>query len=586
MIEVELMNDKEAQLANDYPKIQNDFYNGRITDETMTGYVTQPFWHSVIHSRKRMNKKGVRLETTPVKRTKKPGFIKREELSGIEVSDYHQKVVERKKVFFGNRCIYKKKDKKIYNTSILNMKRDENFCVCPNCGASAPVSSFVNGCDFCGNKFLVNASDNKISSFSSRENTGGRVLSVFLKLIISLVAVLLLAAVIVVTGFVLAIIFDSGVGWYTYPELKTMLSRYVLFCTGIIPPIFKFVILTLIVFMVIGICVVKKFKHRIQGTDIVRDLVREVVPEDFAQNLEYKLRSIHYADAPGQVAAFSTFDMTNIIENYSDVIETSMNKLSFIDTAKDSRGVYVDVEVSLNNLRLVNEKIVEDCELVKVRMLARHDMVEQKVNSIASYKCSNCGGSIDLLEGGFCSSCGKAVDYGKYNWLIDSYEIVGKAPKEFNRIRWLLVGVYTVMVLIVGGIFYLENTRNIMIYLHLDEAYAKASEAFDEIEAFDDVCDDVRLSERKDYDIIQMYTYESDYVKNDAADYISYLWTIGFDESDDSNPVGSGEYDNVVKLERPYKFESELLRGELTGQIVIIEYDDGGDEVNVIYDVE
>lgn len=585
-MDYEQRNNIEQELAQNYPNLQNAFYTGKLSSEGLTNYVTQPFWNSVVHSKKCINRNGARIECTTVGRIKAPRLLNKDVQEEVEVKNYQQKVVERKKVFFNNRCIYRKKDRKIYNTSVINVAADPDAdVICPNCGARSKMSTFTDGCDFCNTKFMISTSTNKISSFSSMENTKGKIGRLFAKLLAILGITALVIGIAIVAIFVTVLFFQTSIGWYEIPEVKTGLAKYFMLALGLFPEILKVLFITLVLFGIVGSIFFKNSYKKIRGDFIVSDFVRDIVPEEFAQNIEHKLRAIHYADNAHEVAVFASTDLSNIVQSYNDVIECSMNGMTFIDTGKTPYGVFVDVEVTLNNLRLIGERVKEETERVKLRLFARNDMVEQNYNTIARYTCPGCGSSIDLFNGGVCDSCGTQIDYAKYSWLISSYEKLGKAPNVFSRVKLMLVGIYVGIIFVLSGIFVANNRRDVETYLQLDDLYRQASEEFNEIDSLDEVCDNVELVDSQRYDIIWMDKYETEYAKNDVASYQSYLWTMGFDE-DDELEKGTGKYDNVIKLTRSHNFGNDYLQDEIGTQIVIIEYDDGGDYINIIFDVE
>jgi uncharacterized membrane protein YvbJ len=142
-------------------------------------------------------------------------------------------------------------------------------------------------------------------------------------------------------------------------------------------------------------------------------------------------------------------------------------------------------------------------------MVARNDMKELRFDSALSYKCESCGGSIDLFEGGFCMHCGKAVDYGKYNWIIAGYKKLGKAPNTYKRMRLLFTGILMTVILILSVAFVASNRNTINMYVNIKAAYEFAAGEFDEIKPLDKVCDNTKLIESKQFDIIHMNKYES-----------------------------------------------------------------------------
>ena len=577
--------DIEKELVNNYPNLQNAYYTGKLSGEKLTNYVTQSFWYSLFHSKKSMDRKGVTIERCPAGKATTPRIKAKKTSGDINVREYHQKVMERKKVYFGDKCIYNKKTRMLYNTTVIDIESDDKEIVCPSCGAKGPASSFVDGCDFCNTKFVINKSQNKISSFSPRDNTKSKIVRMFVKLLIGLAAIAAILGIAAIVSLGISVYFSTVKDWYEQAELKTGVAKVVIFAMYILPEVLKVLGISLFVFVIVGVILIRSSTRRIQGEHVVTDLAREIVPEHFAGDLEYKLRSIHYADKQKEVATISTVDLGADIAAYKDVLETSMNQMTFVDAGRCPEGIYVDVEARLNNLRLINGRVKEDIERVRVRMLARHDMKGQSFDSVDCYRCSSCGGSVDLFEGGFCMSCGTPIDYGKYNWLIAGYERLGKAPNTFKRTRLLLVGILATVLLIFGGIFYMNNTKEVYIFMHLEELYVEMSEEFDDIKNLDEINENVTHLGTEKYDVIRMEKYRVEDLDRDMYSYIEYLLSLGFKESDEY-VRGTGEYEKAIRFQRVYEFENEYLKSEASYQVILIEFDEDGDELNIIYDVE
>ena len=575
----------ENELVNNYPNLQNAYYTGKLSGEKLTNYVTQSFWYSLFHTKKSMDRKGVTIEAVPAGRVSPPRIKAKKTVGDVSVREYHQKVTERKKVYLGDKCIYSKKNRKLYNTTVIDVDTDEREIVCPSCGAKGPASSFVDGCDFCNTRFVINKSENKISSFSPRDNTKSKIVRMFVKLIIALAVIAVILGIAAIVSLGVSIYYGTAIGWYEDPEVKTGAARIFIFATYILPEVLKVIGITFVVFLVVGFFLIRSSTRRIQGEEIVNGLVREIIPEHFAGDLEYKLRSIHYAESQREVSTITTVDLGADIEAYKDVLDTSMNKMTFMDAGICPEGIYVDVEARLNNLRLINTRVKEETERVKVRMLARYDMREQSFESVACHRCAGCGGSVDVFEGGYCMSCGTPIDYGRYNWIVSGYERLGKAPNTFKRTRLLLVGILAAVLLIFGGIFYLNNTKEVYIFMHLRELYNEMSEEFDDIKNFDEVCENAEHVGTEKYDVIRMEKYQTDDFDRDLYSYIEYLLELGFEESDEDQR-GTGEYEKVIRFQRRYESDNKYLKDEASYQIILIEFDENGNELNIIYDVE
>ena len=152
----------------------NAYYKGQADDTDLMSRTTQPFWQSMRLSKKRLETKGLTMETRLVPHTKhnsgRDGGVMVQkngsDLSGCSICD-----MKTERIFWKDgKRIYKKRDREICTTSILQSDVEAGQAACPNCGYVAPISSFIDGCDSCGSKYTVSDFEAKISGFSLEEN--------------------------------------------------------------------------------------------------------------------------------------------------------------------------------------------------------------------------------------------------------------------------------------------------------------------------------------------------------------------------------------------------------------------------------
>ena len=56
-----------------------------------------------------------------------------------------------------------------------------DMAICPNCGHEGKLSSYIDGCDACGAKFLVSDFETKVSGFSLEEDAQRQSISNYIK---------------------------------------------------------------------------------------------------------------------------------------------------------------------------------------------------------------------------------------------------------------------------------------------------------------------------------------------------------------------------------------------------------------------
>lgn len=65
--------------------------------------------------------------------------------------------------------------------SFLKADVQGDMVICPNCGHEGKLTSYIDGCDACGAKFLVSDFETKVSGFSLEEDARQKSISNFMK---------------------------------------------------------------------------------------------------------------------------------------------------------------------------------------------------------------------------------------------------------------------------------------------------------------------------------------------------------------------------------------------------------------------
>ena len=301
--------------------------------------------------------------------------------------------------------------------------------------------------------------------------------------------------------------------------------------------------------------------------------------DDFAQNLEFKLLNIHFASMSKEVNAYATFDLSDVIKNYKDVIECTLSKLTFNGIRKHADTYYVDANLICALTKYRKNKIRVESEKVSVTLSAPLSLQTKRLGNIHCYYCPNCSGSIDLLNGGICTYCGTKLDYSKYSWMIERYESKGKVTNPFTKIKWSLLAIYTAMFLIISGMILAANSDLIYQLAHYDECVAFCMDEYDSIATMDEVLDGVVLVSSEDNATLRTCHYSTKNSALSATDaakaYCEYLNSQGFHIKDKSD--GYRMYYKVVA-------NSELrLEGHLDLEI---RYDYFDEEITIDYSID
>ena len=520
------LKDKMLKKAVEFSRVQNEYYTDKMNDEDITEIATQPFWQSMRLNKRRLQEKNLTVVTERKKEPKESILNEKEFSDGRNVVGTFERIgVEEKKVFRNGEEIFSKKDEKKCTISLLRAEGNGEEAVCPNCGALGKISTFIDGCDYCQSKFKVEDFEEKISAFSVEENTEKKVRVVLKNLAFILLGILGISVVVFVAAFILAIIFSI-----TDVNLKaeTNMSIVVMFLFQLIPIVFKLFLSTGIILVIVGGAIYVKCKDRIVNAGVVKKVMPGFSEYDFAQNLEYKLRNIHYAKEAKEVNVFTHFDLSQEIKKYEDVIDCSMVKLKFLQAKETAAGYEIDAEANLLLMKYNGKRVKEESEKVTFRMSARKGLDEKNVGAIRRYPCPNCGSNISLLEGGICEYCGTSLDYDKYSWMFEEYKSLGKTTNLYKKTKAQLIGIYLIILLVESFMQYLSDPRTFYQLMHMPECFELSQDTFDMVDTFDDVVRRSELIEEEIGYVDRRQVYSTPDGLDSCEEYIEYLEEEGF----------------------------------------------------------
>lgn len=557
--------------ATSFLNTQNQYFSGQITDARMTEITTQPFWQSMRLSKKRLEEKELIAETTVAKAAAPMKFISDTSNSRSEIGNFSQPLKEHKKIYSRGKLIYNKKDDKICMVSAIKANGDGENATCPNCGGVSKISTYIDGCDFCGSKFTVNDFEEKISSFSMEENTPKKVLNAF-KYIVLVVGILAgVFGLVSVLSIILAVILDMF-------SISSTLESYTLIIYMVASEIFpifgKIFTSTGTIFIFVFIFAFILLGRQVTNTKMVKSQIRKFSPEDFTQNLEFKLRNIHFASDAKEVNVYSHFDLSNVITNYKDVIECTLSRLSFKSVHQKDNKFFLEANLICSLTKYCDEKVWVESEKVAITVSAPEDLQAQTLGSIHCYYCPNCSSSINLLNGGVCDYCGTKLDYSKYSWMIEHYESNGKVMNPFAKIKWLLLAIYAGLFIVLSLITLSTNYESIYQTAHYEDCFEVCHEEFDTVALMYEVVPGILPYSTKNSATERVQSYyvdDTDLTASEAVQaYGEYLGQEGFHLKDVSDT--SYLYYRVVSYPDIYlegHFELEISYDEETGEIVV-----------------
>jgi len=503
------------------------FFRGEETKENLIDSVTQPFWQSTQISKKRLDQKGLLLDISIYDDAKlarvDTGFPDTQADGGNIVKSSRRDVIAVRKIYCGDKLIYKQKNKEISHVHLLKSKVIGDKAECPNCGHLGKISDFIDGCNYCGSKYVVKDFEPKVSGFSLEENTGKKSRSTFFKGLLTLAIVtVLIVALGIVSLMILASLLQAG------NDGKDAIISLLpgLFAMTYVPALIKSFIIMSALFSVFGVFLYLIYQRNIFGEEIVKAVIPNFSAYDFYQNLEYKLRSIHMADDAHKVSSFATFDLGSIVANYQNVVDCNMTRLIFQKARKNGSQYEIEAVVTLRLFWYDGKKVKNRYEKVKCILSGTDDILKNNYFAIREYKCPDCGGNINILDGGNCQYCKTKLDYSKFGWMLEDYKIIKKDSNIYRNIKVAMILLYTaVLVFQFGAATKKDGTFNEFFQLsqHIDEIM---DVVFHMVPLPEEMDSSLKQISYTDQEWERLYLYDASW--EDCTAYRDYLLQYGY----------------------------------------------------------
>jgi len=277
---------------------------------------------------------------------------------------------------------------------VLRSTTGKGLYVCPNCGAEMSLEKLLDGCDYCNSKFDISAYKDKVISvnrvYSRHEQRGNR----------------------------------AHIGHWILAFLASILLPAPFI--QIFPPL---ILLIPIGMLVTGVLMIINVPKLSQEQDVHNHFLNilcqnnpGIVVEEFIASLDSKIKSVHFAENPQDVAAFVKCDITPYLQANRNIIRCEAGRFMIQDYRMDETFQYIKLH------RGVRVLIDEGSHIKEKRGILELTLAKQRVykhkSDISMFTCQHCGATISLVEGGVCKYCGTMMDYDAYDWVIIDYRIV------------------------------------------------------------------------------------------------------------------------------------------------------------------
>lgn len=435
-------------IANGFPISMQKYDMDEISDEDMIKLTTQVFWQNMRLGKKRLQKHNLKkkLELYRPRIIINMGFY--DARSGITLykkgynyTGLHQLYAISKKTYYsGTKKIYTKKQNDISLTYLLQGIADGDTAVCPNCGNTAKIYTYSDGCDYCNQKFEVTDFEPKISSFYLQPDTA-KTFNFILGLLRFLPQILMFL-ISVLTIF--AYVYENEVSKSVAESLYNIMLQ--IFAN---PTFVMMVIIQLILFSIfMSSWLLNPFKKNIWGAEKIQPVFPEFSVTDFLQNLEYRLKTIFLADTVQEAETFAVCDLSDIVNENKEIIDCAVNRIEFERISEDYGGYLIFLRADLKLTTYDGNRVHENIHRFYLELMADKEYASRGLQSIRAYTCDKCGSNVDITSGGICEYCGEKIPPNKFGWVIEVMrEEKYEKYKFLKRVAIYLGGIFIILII-------------------------------------------------------------------------------------------------------------------------------------------
>lgn len=440
--------DETDLLLSDFRKNYAAFFTSRNVEENSPFQLmsTQLFWNITALKKKRLDARKIKEEFYSERKAydEISKVCSRNYFDGIyDVTEFDEGIAAKIIYQRAGKPLLSKTDRLIAHYVMTDVKAKNNrLVICPNCGAATTRENLIDGCDYCGTKFLVEDLQQKIAAFCMRSNYqiqyekyryarshySERVFTVQF-IIWALLAFAMY--VIELPGQI-----EEGVASVTEFFSAILASAFFAGCMAFLGTftfwtfIFPFIQAKASI-QYIGKRFLEEMKQREQMDNETEKIIRECDPnfsiQAFYSNLQNKLATIHFGDTKESVLAFfdeeSEKEAEKLYGRYSDVIDMDMEDISVEQFKVENGFQHVNVKVLLTLFRDKEKCIKKEKEFIRMELVRKENGRKKTICGPAVFTCKGCGSSLALETGKTCVQCGRSIDLKAIDWAIVGYTL-------------------------------------------------------------------------------------------------------------------------------------------------------------------
>lgn len=336
-------------------------------------------------------------------------------------------------IFYGDRMLMHLDERRILHAFQLDKKADSNEkknlnsqFSCPNCGNVAPYASFINGCPYCGTRFMMDQIYPCVTNYFTIpeiiDNKG--VKNSLAKVGKGIgIAIGCSAAVAFLIAF-LVVLFAGNQVWEAVAG-------------GIIALLFGVAVsgfISLIVYLSFSAFVGAKFaagasKALSEGIDLQvsarnkEEMTNAIVPCDPAFSYEYLeskvasyIRAIAFSDKRDKLTIYKGNNDRLVLNDVIDI--EYRGALKYMSHSFDNGIISINVRAYVYTTRFIDGAIMGNKEQYRLHMSRKAVPGSGLDFSIHAVNCDSCGASFDAEYENVCPSCGHKYDLQNDDWVV------------------------------------------------------------------------------------------------------------------------------------------------------------------------
>lgn len=297
-------------------------------------------------------------------------------------------------------------------TWLLRQETDTPYC-CPNCGAATMLSQLVQGCPYCGTRFVMNQLFPKITNLYTSATVDSAPLIWPLFIILALVFVCMGGLSLVINGTVSA-----------PPWLMTWLTG-ILYLLVMLLQVVMFVFF----FGVVGVFIIKKANehpYTVRDKTSCMNLTQFVQSFDHSFSVDYfkgqlvtMVSTLVYSDDLDNVAIYEGAPRDRQADDMGDIVD--MNFQGYLDLkdcyVKDNY-LFINLDVYMQDIYCRSGTLKRQNDIFNLWLCRNINAQSDYGSSVHAIACPNCGGSFDATREKNCPYC--KTDYAiiDHDWVV------------------------------------------------------------------------------------------------------------------------------------------------------------------------